>query len=346
MTNHHTPPQLQWAILGTGNIAHKFAAALSASTNNNLHTIASRTLKSAQNFSTKSSECPAPCTYQQAIDNPAIQAIYIATPNHIHQEWTENAIIAGKAVLCEKPLAMNAEQAKKMVSLAEQHKTLLVEAYMYRFHPQTQILIDALKSGIIGDIQHIQSQFTFSLSGRPDNTRLVKNLGGGGIMDVGCYPLSLARRIAGIPTNQIYINPKSLIGQGILGQKSSVDEFAAAQLTFPNQITAHLTCGIMSAYQVYATVSGTNGYIQIPNPYKPQPKDKEAILVYNIKGQLVQKIATPDSAAIYTIQAEHFAKCYHEKQIESPLMSHQDSIDNMQLLDEWRKQVNLTFDCD
>ena len=185
--------QLNWGILGTAKIAEKsLIPAFHASKLNNLMAVASRSITKAQEFAL-SNEIPQTAdSYEALLDDKAIDAVYIPLPNSLHHPWTIAALQAGKHVLCEKPMALNAEQARQMVSLAEESKLVLMEAYMYRYHPRMDKILGLIQKGELGELRFIHSAFTFNLT-NPDNIRLAPDLGGGALMDVGCYCVDISR---------------------------------------------------------------------------------------------------------------------------------------------------------
>ena len=210
--------QLQWGIIGTGAIAKTFANALAKSRTGELIAVASRTQEKADEFG-ESFQIPIAKRYRNYGDlltDKDVQAVYIATPHPLHAQWTIKVIESGKHVLVEKPMAVNQYDAQAMVEAARAHNRMLMEAFMYRCHPQTQALVDLLKQKTIGDVRVIQATFSFRGGFNPDS-RLYKNsLAGGGILDIGCYPGSIVRLLAGAAMGADFADPLDLKAVGHL----------------------------------------------------------------------------------------------------------------------------------
>ena len=201
----------RWGILATGRIAKTLGDAVVASATGELVAVGSRSQASAEAFATNYDGLTAHETYQGLIDDPDVDALYVATPHPQHAEWTIKALEAGKAVLCEKPMAVNHPQVMAMVQKATDTQTFLMEAFMYRTHPQTRRLIELLREGAIGEIRHIHASFGFHAPFNAQHRLFANDLAGGGIMDVGCYPVSMARLIADA-------EPERVSGHGRLGE--------------------------------------------------------------------------------------------------------------------------------
>jgi len=193
------PEQIRWGILSTANIAVKrFIPGAVRSRNGVVAAIASRDLHRARDVAESLAIPRAYGSYQELLDDPEVDAIYNALPNSLHAEWTIKAAAAGKPILCEKPLALDADQAHRMIDGCRSHGVLLMEAFMYRFHPQHARVIELIESGAIGELRFVRTAFTFMLEPFPaDNVRLSSELGGGALMDVGCYCVNASRMLFG-----------------------------------------------------------------------------------------------------------------------------------------------------
>ncbi|MCB0213719.1 MAG: Gfo/Idh/MocA family oxidoreductase, partial [Anaerolineae bacterium] len=184
---------ITWGILGTATIARVCVIpAIQASRNGRAHAIASRSIDRAQALAAEHNIPHAYDDYEAVLTDPAVDAVYIPLPNHLHHPWTLRALAAGKHVLCEKPLALNATEAQAMADAAQAAQRLLMEGFMYRFHPRSQHIKQLIKAGDIGQPCLIKTAFTFNLSD-PNNSRYRPEMGGGALMDTGCYGVSLAR---------------------------------------------------------------------------------------------------------------------------------------------------------
>ncbi len=217
-----TVPQdkLAWGVIGTGNIAHKFANGVVASATGTLLAVASRSAGSAARFG---DEFAIPRRYvsnEALVADPDVQAVYISLPNHLHVEWSVRCAEAGKHVLCEKPMAINAAQAAVAIEAARKNDVFFMEAFMYRCHPQTAKLVELIKAGAVGDVRVVQSHFSYSMGGlHLENVRQQYAAAGGGIMDVGCYPVSLARLVAGAALGQDFATPSRSRAPATLAQR-------------------------------------------------------------------------------------------------------------------------------
>ncbi len=198
MQSNETPQHIpvRWGVLSAANIAVKrVAPAIVASSNGRLVAVGSRNPQRARELFAFAPEVIIYSDYESVINDPEIEAIYIPLPNSLHAEWTIKALQAGKHVLCEKPLAVTAEQGVTMVQAARENGMLLMEAFMYRFHPQTLWTLEQIANGRIGNVKLIHSSFSFNVGSRPHDIRLQADLAGGSLMDVGCYPINLCRAI-------------------------------------------------------------------------------------------------------------------------------------------------------
>ncbi len=196
---------------------------------------------------------------------PEVDAVYIAIPHPGHAEWAIKAAEAGKHVLCEKPLALTAFEADAMIHAARKAGTFLGEAFMYRLHPQTLKLVELIKSGVIGEVRMIKSSFGFAMPGfMPEHRLYANDLAGGGILDVGGYPVSMARLIAGAAAGKPFAEPDKVAGAAHLGQ-SGVDEWASALLHFPGGIVAEVSCSISLNQDNVLRILGTKGRIEVPD---------------------------------------------------------------------------------
>jgi len=237
-------PKLTWGLLATGGIAHAFARGLATSATGELLACGSRTQESADRFGEEFSLPRRYGSYQALLADPDVQAIYVSTPHPLHAEWAIRAARAGKHVLCEKPLGMNEREARRIIAAAREHDVFLMEAFMYRCHPQTARLVELLREGLIGAVRVIQATFSFAGSSDLGGRHLNKALGGGGILDVGCYCTSMSRLIAGVATGGEIAEPLELKGTAHLGPEDGVDEYALAVARFPGGILAELATGV------------------------------------------------------------------------------------------------------
>lgn len=330
---------LHWGILGTGRIARTFAQAVADSETGQVVGIGSRSSGSADAFGTEFHITRRYGSYAALLADPDVQVVYISLPNHLHAEWIVRCAEAGKHILCEKPLTVNHAEAMTALEAVRRHGVFLMEAFMYRCHPQTARLKELLDAGVIGQVRLIQSNFSYNMGQQYENIRLSNPAAGGGIMDVGCYTASLARLVAGA-------EPSEVCGVAEIGPISRVDELATASLRWPGGILGSLVCGNEAHSSHEARIWGSQGHIHIPEPWFPGAED--ARIIVHKDGQEPEEFSVPGGGGLYTIEADLVARCLDEGRTEAPApaMTWADSLGNMALLDSWRRAVGLTFDAE
>lgn len=329
---------MNWGILGTGGIAHIFAQGLAASRTGRLVAIGSRTSATALAFGSTYAVDPAHChgSYEALLKDTRVEAVYISLPNHLHATWTMAAAAAGKHILCEKPLAVNEAEARRVIEAVRPTGVFLMEAFMYRCHPQTARLLELLAERVIGELRLIEASFSYNMGPRYENIRLSNPAAGGSIMDVGCYPVSYARLIAGA-------EPLAINGLGHIGPISRVDEWAAAMLQFPGGLIAKLSCGTQVSVDQELRIWGSAGNIRVPIPWKPLPGPNQ-ILLQRDGATEPTVILVEGGAPLYAIEADTVAQQCRQPQALYPCMTWNDSLGNMAVLDAWRRSIGLVFD--
>ena len=345
-TTDRVEPRLAWGILGTGGIARTFARALSTSQTGELVAVGSRAMPSASKFADEFGVPRRYASYEALLADRDVQAVYISLPNHLHALWAIRCAEAGKQILCEKPLATDHAGAMTVVEAARYHDVFLMEAFMYRCHPQTARLVELIRSQAIGEVRVIEARFSFNMHGlHAENIRQQNAAAGGGIMDVGCYCASMARLVAGAAIGQDFADPLEVKGCGHIGVGSRVDEWAAATLRFPGDIVANLACGIQVSTESTLRIWGSQGHIVVPNPWFPGAGDNE-MTIYHDGQQEPERVLVAGGTGLYTIEADTVAHCLQrqEKQAPAPCMTWADSLSNMNTLDRWRREIGLVFD--
>ena len=252
---------IRWGILGTARINRALIPAIRASTRNRLVAIASRTPARAKNYAKKWGIDQYYGSYQTLLDNPEIDAVYISLPNHLHAEWAIKAAQSHKHVLCEKPLALSPDEINAIIIAARKNNVFISEGFMYRHHPQTKIIQSLVKSGKLGNIQHIDGCFSIILE-HPDDYRWKPEFGGGSIWDLGCYPVSFMRMLVGK-------NPDEVFGQSVLAP-TNVDLTFVGQMKFDNQITAQFYCSFGLPFRTKIEIMGSKGSLFVARPFKPE----------------------------------------------------------------------------
>jgi len=269
---------LNWGLLSTARINRALIKPLNASKRTRLLAVASRSLDSAQAYAREHKIPRAHGSYEDLLADPEIDVIYNSLPNHLHAEWTIKALRAGKHVLCEKPLALTLYEVDAMISASKETGKVLAEAFMYRHHAQTLKVKEIVDSGELGKIQLIKGAFSFSLT-REGNYRFYKEMGGGSIWDVGCYPISFARMVVGE-------EPLEVFGWQVTGQGGSDDSFFG-QMKFRDEIYAQFDSSFKFPFRTYIEIIGTQGVLYIPFPFKPEIKN-EIVLTRDGKEQKIR----------------------------------------------------------
>ena len=254
---------MRWGIVGTANIARaQFLPALRAA-GGVAAAVASRDLGRAEQFAAAHEVARGVASYQALIEDPGVDALYNALPNSLHAEWTIRALEAGKPMLCEKPLTGTLAETERVLGVARQTGTLLWEAFVFPFHEQFRQIRELIADGAIGELAEIKSNFHFTIS-NPDNIRLSRELEGGALNDVGCYPVRLAQELFG-PHDSAW-------ARAIMGGQD-VDTESWGVLGYPGGRRLMLSCGMRRAVDTFTRLEGTAGHIQITNPFHPRAGD-------------------------------------------------------------------------
>jgi predicted dehydrogenase len=253
-------PSLNWGLLSTARINRALIPPLLASKRTTLGAVASRSESTARDFAREHNIPRAHGSYEALLADPEIDVIYNPLPNHLHAEWTIKALRAGKHVLCEKPFALTLPEVDAMIAASKETGKVLAEAFMYRHHPQTLKVKEMVESGALGKLQLIKGAFTFTLN-REGNFRNIKEMGGGSIWDVGCYPISYARMIVGA-------EPTEVFGWQVSGPDGSDMSFFG-QMKFANGVHAEFDAGFQSPLRSFIEIVGSEAVVNIPVPFKP-----------------------------------------------------------------------------
>ena len=334
---------IKWGILGTGSIAKAFADALQE-TEGELVAVASQSLKRAEDFS-KPYNCSAVEGYKRLISLPEVEAIYIATPHPSHFELSAECLRNKKAVLCEKPMTINATETMALIDISRKNNTLLMEAFMYKIHPQTQKLMKVIQENLTSPL-NIRAEFCFSVD-VPESHRLVnKELGGGSILDIGCYPMSISRHAVGAVHGKNFMNPVSIEGQGELNSQE-IDLNASATLVFEDGSVAKVksATNLSTTSDVEITDGQTTVVIDQPWHCGEFTDRKSQIKIRKANGDEELIDITTDKG-LYALEIDHFSETFKDQNIESNLIPHNDSHGNMIALDTWRKALKVVYDED
>ncbi len=333
--------KLRWGIIGAGHIAGSFAKGMADSLTSELVAVASRSLENAQKFGAEHSIERCYGDYTELLADSGVDAVYIANLHPQHAEWAIKAAQAGKHILCEKPITMNYAQAQAVVNAARENDVFLMEAFMYRCHPQTDKLIEVIQSGIIGQVRLIRATFSFNVGDKPETRTWAHELGGGGILDVGGYCASMARLVAGVAQGKAFVDPDEVTAVGVIG-KTRVDDYTVAAMKFPGDILAELSCGVQLNQDNTVHIFGSAGNILIPMPWQPSRNNTGEQIIINRAGAETQVLEIPLERHLYSYEIDVIANNLAARQ--APEMSWDDTLGNMKTLDRWRAAIGLVYD--
>ncbi len=344
--------KLAWGIISTGAIAGTLAHNIGQSRTGRVAAIGSRDKAKAEAFGAKYGVPAGKCygSYEALFADPEVRAVYIATPHPQHAEWAIKAAEAGKHVMVEKPMAVHRHEAEAIVEAAVANDVFLMEAFMYRCHPQTMRLVELVREGAIGDVKVIQASFSFHAA-FDAGSRLFRNaLAGGGIMDVGCYPASMARLLAGAANGVDFANPTDVKAVAHL-ESTGVDGYSVAVAKFAGpggDILAQLGTGVAVNQENVVRIAGTAGTILLKNPWVFERTGGDAghLSVTKKGAKEPQEISIPATVTSFTMEVDVFgdAVAAGRRQPPPPAMTWADSLGNLALLDAWRASAGVVFD--
>jgi xylose dehydrogenase (NAD/NADP) len=312
--------KVRWGVLSTANIGRAAVIpAIQASKNGQLIAVASRDLAKSESFAGRLGIPKAYGSYEELLEDGDIDAVYIPLPNSLHREWTIRAAEKGKHILCEKPLAMNAAECLEMEAAASQYGVKLMEAFMYRFHPRTEKVLEMVRNGVLGDLRLIHSAFTFRVT-RPENIRLNPELGGGALMDVGCYCVNICRTAAGAEPIEV----QSFASWG----KSGVDDQLVGTMRFSNGLLAQFDCALTLERREEYQLSGTDAFLNIAASFLP---GKEDVTIEEVRSRGERRQHTVKGADEYQLMVEHFADCILQDRL--PRYSAVEAVANMRVIE-------------
>ncbi len=285
---------LRWGVLSTANIAVRVVIpALQRSGNGRVVAIASRIAERARDAAQRLDIPRAHASYEALLADSEVDALYIPLPNSMHREWTTRAADAGKHVLCEKPLALTAADCMAMIAACRGRGVVLMEAFMYRFHPRTLRVAQLARDGALGDVRLVRASFSFRVLA-PENIRLQPALGGGALYDVGCYGVNVSRLILGEPRRVVAMASAA---------PSGVENVLAATLCFGGDRFAVIDCSLALSRREEYEVVGTEGRLTVPVAFLPGIADAE---IHRIHGT-ERSVETIPGVNQYQLMVEHFA---------------------------------------
>jgi len=307
---------VRWGILSTARIGSSVIQGIGDSNDNCVQAVASREWTRASEWAKEHGVPRAFGSYDDMLQSGEISAVYNSLPNSMHAEWTIKALEAGLPVLCEKPFTLNGAEARDVAAAAKRKNLPVAEAFMYRFHPLYEQVLDTIQSGSIGEVMAIRSAFTFRLRDR-NNIRWNSELGGGALLDLGCYCVSLSRLIAGCEP----------VRAAAVERRSGVDGTMIGVLEFPGNVLAHFECSFEQYGRSFAEIEGTEGVIILPRPWFPGEHSAEFI---------IRREGTEDRVAVagantYRLEIEDFGRACQTH--AAPRWTVEDAVANMTVLD-------------
>ncbi len=322
--------KIRWGIVGTGGIAHKFAIGLSVLPDAELVAIESRTKESALKFATEFNVPNRHVGVGAMAGDKDVDVVYIATPHPNHKDETISCLEGGKAVLCEKPFAMNISEVTQMIECAKSKKLFLMEAMWMYFFPAMVKVRELISSGAIGEVRLLQANFCFKCEGGPEHRCFNPALGGGALLDVGVYDIALAQMVYG--KEPVRISSMTNIGQ------TGVDEQSSMILGYENEAMAVLTCGIHLSTMSEAIIYGTNGFIRIPHMFWQPDR-----IVVKMGQDEEKEISFERLGNGYSYEAMEVMRCLREGKWESEVVPLDTSIAMMRTMDKIRRQWELVY---
>ena len=332
--------RVRWGILGTGLIAGWFAADLPLSRNGRLHAVASRDLEKARRFSEVHGGRPLG-SYEALIDDPEIDAVYLALPNHLHAEWAIRAAHHGKHVLVEKPMALTETDALAAFAAAQANGVIMLEGVMFRSHPQIALVHRLIQDGRIGRVGLIESSFGGRIGTAP-NIRGTREFGGGALMDRGVYGVSFSRMVAGAVAGAPFAEPLSISAVGHRGSISGVDEWTVVSLRFADDLLAVVTVATQIPMPPVARIWGTDGNIQLSNPWQAGFQGAPGSVSVTI-GDHEPEVTVLQSPPIFAMEADHFADAMGGNALPPLVATREDTLGTMRVLDTARSHLGLDF---
>jgi predicted dehydrogenase len=320
---------VRWGIIGTGHIARKFAADLTAMPEARLVAVGSRSTAAAESFGALWGTPRRHGSYAALAQDPEVEAVYVAVPHPFHAENCLLCLEAGKAVLCEKPFALNAAQAAEVIGRARAGKLLLMEGMWTRAFPLMARLRQLLAEGAVGRVRLVAADFSFRCKFSPEGRHFNRALGGGALLDVGVYPVSLASMILG---------PPAQICSGAEIGATGVDYQAAMIFHYPGGAAAALFAGLVAERQCEAEILGESGAIQFPDGWwKPRR------MTVTRSGGRSEHFDMPYAGNGYQFEAAEFMNCLRQGRLESALMPLEETLSIMKTLDAVRAPWGLRY---
>ena len=318
--------KVRWGILSTAGIAQKeLIPAFQRATNAEVTAIATGSgIEKAKVVAERFGIEKTYASYEELLDDPNIDAVYIPLPNHLHKKWVIKAAEKGKHILCEKPAAINADEVIEMKRACQEHEVIFMEGFMYYFHPQHERVKQIIDSGEIGDVSYMQAGFSFYLGEERRNSsiKMSGEKGSGSIYDVGCYTIHSLRNI-------LRAEPESVHAYAVIDPDYHVDTDVVAYLTFPNGVRATLDVSFNLAMRHEYKVHGTEGSIVVPRAYRPDNHGGDGLIIIEKAGNARTEIINGDQ---YRSQVEHLSQAILDGNYEL-VHDFDNTINNMRVID-------------
>lgn len=334
--------KVRWGILGTGKIARILANALHESQDGELVVVGSRDPDRASAFAAEFG-APRHHDYEGVVADAEVDLVYVATHHPAHREWAVRSADAGKHVLCEKPMAVHGSDAARIVDAARRNDVFLLEAFAYRCHPQTQRLVEFLRSGSIGEVRLIDAVFGYDAGPEPTNYLMARELAGGSILDVGCYTTSMAHLVAAAAAGLPVVQAVEVAAAGFIGP-TGVDHSTAATLLFETGALARVACSIQANLDSSMRIFGSEGRIEVASPWLPGRIGRKAGIVVHRGAVEPDVIDVPLETDIYTVEVDAVNGFIQKGERSPTVMTWEDSLANMRTLDRWRSAIGLRYE--
>lgn len=320
----------RWGLMATGGIAHTFARDLAHAPDASLFAVGSRSQESADAFGDELDVPNRHGSYEALANDPDVDAVYVSPPHPFHKDATLLALQAGKAVLCEKPFAMDAAETQEMISAARSSGTLLVEAMWTRFLPTMVRVREILEAGTLGEIVYLTAEHGQWFDKDPEHRLFAPSLGGGALLDLGVYPISFAHMVLGAPARITAVSEPAFTG---------VDKTTSAIFQYDSGAHAVVTTSLAAASNNPAVVYGTearlelDGWFYVPTSFRVVGRD----------GTVLESFEPPAGGRGMEYEAIEVGRCLAEGLTESPVMPLADTLAVMETMDEIRRQIGLDY---
>ncbi len=319
----------KWGIIGPGKIANKFAVALGLAEGAILEAVASRDAERAKDFATKFGAARFYSSYEELVADPSIDAVYIATPHGYHCEHALLCLQNGKAVLCEKPMALSNRQVQMMVDASRGNNAFLMEAMWTRWLPLMDKVSELIQSGRLGTVKHIRADFGFKAAFDPESRLYNLALGGGSLLDIGVYPLFLVLYLLG--------EPDTIRAAAHLAP-TGADETCQALFQYADGRSAVIASTLACQTSITAEIAGTEAMIRIPGPWYKNDR-----LMLERKGEEPQTFLLTPMVNGFEYEIIETMRCLDKGLIESPGMSHSFSLGMSRIMDIIRSQCGVVY---